>query len=115
MKSKKTKHLKKGELRVLQVRQDAIYELLRETLMERANTIFDILDVTKIGFQFYWDNATNQFICAVHDGAYSPDLDLDALGKEVGVTTDTFYTMRQQYQTVYMTGEDIKKWRKLPE
>ena len=63
--------------------------------MERANTIFGILGITKIGFQFYWDNATNQFICAVHDSAYSHNLDLDALGKEIGVTTDTFFTARQ--------------------
>lgn len=115
MKSKKTRGLKKGELRVIQVEQEAVYELLREVIIERANEIFDILDITKIGFRWEWDEKTNKVICIIHNGDYYPDLDFDTLRKKVGITTSTFYTNAQQYQTIYVSQEEAMQWRKLPD
>ena len=93
----KVKHLKKGEFRVIQVDEEAIFELLRETMMERASDLFGILDSRKVRFEGYWDRENVRFTCAIYDGRYETrendgfKLDLKEISEEIGVTTETLY------------------------
>ena len=93
----KVKHLKKGEFRVIQVDEEAIFELLCETMIDRANNLFGILDVTKVHFKMSWDKENNEFICAICDSEYAKgkekfdQIDLEKMSEEVGVTTHTLY------------------------
>lgn len=106
----KTKHLKKGELRIIQIDENAIFELLKETMMENASEYFDVLDVTKVTFEMKWLKESGQFICAVYDSGHCPSnpdvfLDLAELGDQVGLTTRTLYG-KHRYKTLYLSDDE---------
>lgn len=43
MASRKTKHIKEGELRVIKVDRNALMELIYESIMEKSDDYFDLL------------------------------------------------------------------------
>lgn len=91
----KVKRLK-DEIRYIKIERDAIYERLREDIIDQAENYFGILDVTKVHFEFLWDPDTDEFICAICDdrqGFYGHDaFDLKALFQNRPITTHTLYS-----------------------
>lgn len=95
----KVKHLKKGEIRVIGIDREAIYELLRETMMEHGMEYFELLSNT-VEFDMRWSSKSDIFTCAVFDRNYSPKfLDHDILEKKIGITTKTLF-QKNRYKTV---------------
>lgn len=104
----KVKHLKQGEIRAISIGREAIYELLRETMMENSAEYFDILGNT-VMFEMRWNSKTEIFTCAVFDRKYPPDdLDFDTLEKHLGLTTETLY-QRNRYKTVCIKDMQAEK------
>lgn len=102
----KVKHLNNGEVRVISIDKEAIYELLRETMMENSAEYFDILGNT-VMFEMRWNSKTDIFTCAVFDRRYPPDdLNFNMLEKHLGLTTKTLY-QKKRYKTVYI--KDIQE------
>lgn len=103
----KVKHLNNGQVRVISIDREAIYELLRETMMENREEYFDILGNT-VMFEMKWNSKTDIFTCAVFDRRYPPnDLDFDKLEEHLGLTTKTLY-QKKRYKTVYIKDMQVK-------
>lgn len=89
----KVKRLK-NEIRYIKIDRDAIFERLREDMVEQAENYFKILDITKVNFKYFWDSDTDEFICAICDGDRGLDLlDLEVLSKKP-ITTHTLYSAK---------------------
>ena len=60
---KKEKTIPKGNYRIIKIGKDAIYEILREYIIDNQENFFDVTDGTKIvtHFDINWD--TGEFIC----------------------------------------------------
>ena len=104
----KTKRLKKDEMRVICLDGEAVYELLRETMMDGAGDYFDLLDMTKVVFSMRWCPERNCFVCAaVDENDWHRNLDLDKIAREIGPTTKTMFAPHR-YQTVNTADFEIK-------
>ncbi len=97
----KVKHLKKGEIRVISIGREAIYELLRETMMENAEQYFDLLDMKTVKFQMSWDSQTDLFTCIIHNDQNTPDIDVQAIVQEIGITAETLF-YKNRYKTIFV-------------
>lgn len=97
----KVKHLKKGELRVIRIGREAIYELLRENMIENAEQYFDLLDMRTVTFQMIWSSQTDEFTCVVHDDQYTPNIDIENIAEKVSLTTETLF-QKHRFQTIFI-------------
>ena len=59
------KRLKRGEIKVINIGHDAIFEWLYESMQEQAERFFDIKDSTKVLFQCNWNKDPDQFTCII--------------------------------------------------
>ena len=101
---KTTNKLSNGECRVIRIDRDAIYELLRETFMEKKSEYFDLGNSQQDQLLYWnWDDQTGDFICFVSENVH---LDFDHIDKLVPTpTTDSLYSPNR-YKTVYPNQED---------
>lgn len=67
VKKMKIKRLKPNVLRVMRIKEDAIRELVYETIMEKGEFIFDLLDSTTVIFEISFDMDAKDLICAIHN------------------------------------------------
>lgn len=101
---KRTK-LKPGEIRVINIGQQAIMEWLSESMTEHVADFFDVKDSCGVLVQCNWDQESNQFTCVVErkeeaDGRpIFRDFDYAAIREKVGETTDTLFA-EGRYQTL---------------
>lgn len=90
----KVKRLK-NEIRYIKIDRDAIFERLREDMIDQAENYFRILDFTKVNFKYFWDPDTDEFMCAVCDGDLQLDsFFLETILKEKPITTHTLYSTK---------------------
>lgn len=91
--------LKKDEARVIRINQDAIFELIYETFVEKSEQYFDLLDSTKVKLAFDWDQDKNEFTCVAHTRDLQYQVDFESIAKEVGITTDSMF-QSHRYKTI---------------
>ena len=60
---KQEKTIPKGKYRIIKIGKDAIYEVLREYIIDNQEDFFDVTDGTKIVTRFEMDWNKGEFIC----------------------------------------------------
>ena len=107
---KKEKTIPQNKYRIIKIGKDAIYEILREYIMDNQERIFDVTDGTKIvtHFDINWD--TCEFICAARNDYGENELlqchiDTAELLSKLPDTTETLF-MDNRY--IEMSEEEIE-------
>ncbi len=103
---KKQRKLREDEMRIIHIGRDAIAELLWENLMEHQDIYFDVdmVDDSQI-CQMCWSADGGTLTYAVLPVCYAMEgkkLDMDALGKRIGLTTASLFSPCR-YRTVKIT------------
>lgn len=62
--------LKPGECRVIRVNRDGLFELIYETLIERLEDYFDIIEISYMTYLFGWANTLDSFYFGIYDHQY---------------------------------------------
>lgn len=94
---KKEKRIPDGKYRIIKIGKDAIYEILREYIIDNTEDFLDVSDSTKIvtHFNINWD--TGEFICLARNN-YGEDeylqcnIDTEKLLANLQNTTETLFT-----------------------
>ena len=114
MKKKRIK-MSDGEMRVISIDRDAVFEWLCESMIEHGKDFFDIADITSVTFHYIFERDTGQFSCAIlkksKDVGHPRDIvvNWDAVRAQTGTTTPSLFF-----------GPDNKKlykslnWKKTP-
>lgn len=95
------RRLKKGEVRVIRIDKEAMFEFFCETVMEKGCEYFDLHDLTKVTFQMNWDHDANEFTCVVCNSEDVDAVDAKLASKEVGLTTDTMFR-KNRYKVIVL-------------
>ncbi len=108
---KKEKTIPENKYRIIKIGKDAVYEVLREYIIDNQEAFFDITDGTKIitHFDLNWD--TGEFICAARntygeDEHWQCNVDTSELLLKLQDTTETLFTEKRYIE---MSEEEIKK------
>ena len=73
----KVKRLNDNECRVIRIKEDAIRELIYETIIEKGKDFFDLLDITRVSFEICFDMDARDLICVVHNRTYPLNKEVD--------------------------------------
>lgn len=94
---KKEKTISKGNYRIIKIGKDAIYEVLREYVVDNQKEFFDVTDGTKIvtHFDINWD--TGEFVCVARNDYGENEhlqcnIDTSQLLSKLQDTTETLFT-----------------------
>ena len=104
----KIKRLKPNIVRVMRIREDAIRELVYETIIDKGEFIFDLLDSTKVVFDISFDMDNKDLICVVHDENSFKEygsVDFSKISSVVDETATSVYS-RKRYIDLELNGED---------
>ena len=108
---KKEKRIPDGKYRIIKIGKDAIYEILREYIVDNTEDFFDVADGTKIvtHFDINWD--TGEFICVARseygENEYLQcDVDTTKVLLKMQDTTETLFIDKRY---VEMSKEEIEK------
>ena len=105
-KSKKKK-LKNDECRVIRINEDAVYELLRENMIDNGEEYFGSPNSK---FHYHWmrDNKTGDFVCFVSK-KFINDYGFDLVMEKVSnPTTESLYKP-SRYVSIFWNEEEKKK------
>ncbi|MEG0774055.1 hypothetical protein [Clostridium sp.] len=93
-KSKKIKHLKNNKCRVIKIEKDALLEFVYETIIDRLEQYFDILDCTTVVSHHEFNSETGEYICLInHNKEKLPDdIDIHELLSKMERTTTTLFS-----------------------
>ena len=96
-------------VRVMRIREDAIRELVYETIIDKGEFIFDLLDSTKVVFDISFDMDNKDLICVVHDENSFKEygsVDFSKISSVVDETATSVYS-RKRYIDLELNGEDF--------
>ena len=102
----KYKQLKPGEIEVINIGKDAIFEWLCESMIEHTKHFFDVKDCCDVHFHCDWDIESNQFTCVIEsnnavDGKQVfHDFNFSVIREKVGETTDSLFSNERLYHTL---------------
>lgn len=96
--------LQDGELRLIKIDSAAVYEFLRETILEKSPELFDLHDMTKAEFHFSWDS-DDTFCCIVSKKGLYKEADFEAIGTSSGLTTDSLFSKRR-YRSIFIKTQE---------
>lgn len=93
---KREKKIPEGKYRVIKIGKDAMYELMREAIIDRAEGFFDVSDSTSIVTCFDIDWEKQEFICIARnekgDNEHLDfDIDIEELFETLENTTDSVF------------------------
>ena len=107
---KKGKTIPQNKYRIVKIGKDAIYEILREYIIDNQEEFFDVADGTKIVtlFDINWD--TGEFICIArndlgHDEHLQCNIDNAKLLSKLQDTTETLFADERYIE---ISEEEIK-------
>ena len=107
---KKGKTIPQNKYRIVKIGKDAIYEILREYIIDNQENFFDVTDGTKIvtHFDINWD--TGEFICIARN-EYGEDEHLQCnidTTKILSKLQDTTETVFEDKRYIELSEEEIK-------
>lgn len=107
---KKEKTIPEGKYRIIKIGKDAIYEVLREYIIDNQEDFFDVTDGTKIVTHFEMDWTKGEFICIARNNyGENEHLQCNIDTKELlSKTQDTTETMFIDKIYVEISEEEIK-------
>ena len=107
---KKEKTIPEGKYRIIKIGKDAIYEVLREYIIDNQEDFFDVTDGTKIVTHFEIDWNNGEFTCIARN-EYGENEHLQCninTAKLLSKIQDTTKTMFIDKRYVEMSEEQIK-------
>lgn len=107
---KKAKTIPEGKYRIIKIGKDAIYEVLREYIIDNQEDFFDVTDGTKIVTHFEIDWNNGEFICIARNEYGENEhlqcnIDTTELLSKIQDTTETMFIDKTY---VEMSEEEIK-------
>lgn len=96
-KQKKTVGLASGEIRVINIGKEAIFEWLAESMIAHGKDFFDIEDICSVSFQCAYDKESCQFTCTVIDATQFesaqsiPVMNMEEVRNQSGITTTSLF------------------------
>ena len=83
---------KKNEIRVIKVEEQAIRELIYETILEKGHLYFDFPEKEHVCYDVMLDLQHGKMICVAHVEEIPFDsIDYVSLDEKIEVTTDSFF------------------------
>ncbi|MFV0341819.1 MAG: hypothetical protein ACK5JH_02855 [Anaerocolumna sp.] len=75
---RKVKHLKSNTCRVVKIDKEALFEVVYETMIERLEEYFDLIDSTTVISHHEFKYETGEYICIVNnaDERLPDDIDI---------------------------------------
>lgn len=104
--------LEHGDIRVINIDRNTIFEWLYESMIENAERFFDIDDVTTVSMRCEWDSDTDEFTCVVApisvDAPPSEfqDFDFPKIRARTGLTTDSLFS-KTRYKTICVSDDTV--------
>jgi len=107
---KKEKTIPEGNYRIIKIGKDAIYEILREYIIDNEERFFNVTDGTKIVTHFDINWETGEFVCAARNDYGENEhlqchIDTAELLSKLPDTTETLF-MDNRY--IEMSEEEIE-------
>ena len=107
---KRRKTIPDGKYRIIKIGKDAIYELLREYIVDNQEDFFDVTDGTKIVTHFEIDWNNGEFICVARNEygeneCLQCDVDITELLLKMQNTTETMF---EDKRYIEMSKDEIK-------
>jgi len=102
-KSKKVKHIKPDTCRIIKIDKDALFEFVYETMLDKMEQFFDILDITAVSSHHELNCETGEYICLINDdkSKLPLDIDLHELLSKIEKTTSTLYSPNRYKEMTY--------------
>ena len=94
----------KGKCRVMLLDREAVYELLREHMVEYGKSYFDLRSDGSTEFSMRWNYETGAFVCVAYRREERPPIDFDRIERSVQPTTDTVYTAEKRYKELPLSA-----------
>jgi len=107
---RKESNIPEGNYRIIKIGKDAIYEVLREYIMDHGEIFFEVTDATNIVAQFDMDWDSGKLICVARN-AYKEDehlqfpIDTQVLLPKLQDTTDSMFADKRYIE---LSEEEIK-------
>ena len=110
----KEKKIPENKYRIIKISEDALFEFLRESIIDSQKEFFDISDDTSIVtcFDIDWENKS--FICVARnelgreEHLQFPDIDTEKLLLKLKDTTSTLYMDNRYIELTSTEIEDIQ-------
>lgn len=110
----KEKKIPKNKYRIIKISEDALFEFLRESIIDSQKEFFDVSDDTSIVtcFDIDWENKS--FICVARnelgeeEHLQFPDIDTEKLLLKLKDTTSTLYMDNRYIELTSTEIEDIQ-------
>ena len=106
MNSRKRKHLSRGEMRVIRVPKEAVWELVYETVMDRMPEYFDLLTGVGMPCHISWDVESGDMTIAVQDSKDDIAPNMEKVIETVPYTTESLLSTQRPYYCTVMLSED---------
>ena len=100
------KDLSASEARVICMEADAVFELVTEYMLENAEELFDLPDMTAVEFQMKWNSELQLFICVATKRTDKKATDLLKKAEEIGATTETIFA-EDRYVTFAIDSDTV--------
>ena len=107
---KKGKTIPEGNYRIIKIGKDAIYEILREYIIDNQENFFEVTDGTKIVTHFDMNWGADEFICVARND-YGEDEHLQCnidTAELLSKLEDTTKTMFDDKRYIELSEEEIK-------
>ena len=99
------KRFKRGEIRAIKIDEDALYEFIRESVMEKSCDFFDQFDHKDSALCMRWNKADNSFTCIAYHVQDRHEVDFDQIDSTLDFTTSTLFR-KHRYVTLDLKSYD---------
>lgn len=112
MTSRKTKHIKAGEARVIKVDRNALMELIYESIMEKSDDYFDLLRNSNTITSVVIDDDFRELTIYAMDYSSPRQIDIKSINeyvrKNVNITTESLFNghNHKKYVTIKLPDQE---------
>ena len=100
--------LKPGECRVIRVNKDGLFELIYETIIERLEDYFDIVEISYMTYLVGWADTLESFYFGIYEDRYNIEPSPEQVISIVGCTTESLLRPNAypRYKTLIQTDDN---------
>lgn len=108
MRKGRVKRIPENTCRIIKIDEDALFELVYETVIDSMKTYFEILDITAVVSHHGFNPETREYICLIHDEKEKlpGDINVNELTAVIPATTKSMYSPDRYKQ---MTFDEIRE------
>lgn len=105
----RVKRLKKGEARVIRIGEEAIRELVYETITEKSSEYFNVIDSTFHRIEISFDMEAGDLICVFRRDSLDEKpriaADFEKLSEKIGETTCSMFSRGEKFIQIKVDDE----------